>query len=294
MPAVGNHGVVEFAAAADELYGVVPAEFTATRQRLAGELSREEARRFKSLRRPTPPAWAVNLLVRDGSVGPLLELGERMREAWSGGTDLAALEAERTTLVERLVHRARELTERAGRPLTDAATMEVDSTLRAAIADPTAAEAVREGRLERPLAHSGFAAFGTTAPTPTAPRAGGAQIRHMDGARSAEQAGRAKRARAADLRAERVRAAEHRAEQDRRALAERENALDAVRGRLSAAEERLAGLREQVKAAERERVALERAARAAERERARAARAAEESGRRARELAGSGPRRLDT
>ena len=54
---------MEFEAAADELYGVLPAEFTATRKRLAGELPREDARRLTALRRPTVPAWAVTEVV---------------------------------------------------------------------------------------------------------------------------------------------------------------------------------------------------------------------------------------
>ncbi len=157
---------MEFSAAADELYGVVPAEFTATRQRLADGLTRDEARRFKAFRRPTVPAWAVNLLVRDGQVGPLLDLGERMRTAWSEGGDLTTLERERVTLVDDLVRRARTLADQAGRPLSDAFASEVESTLRAAIADPEAAEAVRAARLERSLSHTGFGTFGATTSGP--------------------------------------------------------------------------------------------------------------------------------
>src|SRR5205823_2430064 len=139
---------VEFAAAADELYGVLPTEFTAARKRLAGGLPRAEGRRLAALRRPTVPAWAVNLLVRDDAVGPLLDLGERMRAAWAGGGELASLDRERATLVSGLVRRARELAADAGRPISDAFADEVEETLRAAIADPSAADAVRAGRLD--------------------------------------------------------------------------------------------------------------------------------------------------
>src|SRR3954447_17508080 len=105
----GNHCGVSFSAAADELYGVSPADFTATRRRLADGLPRDEARRLSAMRRPTVSAWAVNLLVRDGGTGRLLELGQRMRAAWESGEDVGALEGERTALVEELVGRARAL-----------------------------------------------------------------------------------------------------------------------------------------------------------------------------------------
>src|SRR5262249_7708328 len=117
-------------------------------------------RRLTALRRPTVPAWAVNALVRDGAVGPLLDLGERMREAWSAGGDLGALESERNTLVDDLVPRARELARDPGRPLRDALAGPGEETLRAAIADPSAAGAVREGRLVQALRHAGFGPFG--------------------------------------------------------------------------------------------------------------------------------------
>lgn len=58
---------------ADELYAVLPAEFTATRDdraraaRRAGD--RELARRISTLRKPTLGAWAANLLVRATAPG---------------------------------------------------------------------------------------------------------------------------------------------------------------------------------------------------------------------------------
>jgi hypothetical protein len=257
---------VEYSAAADALYAVLPAEFTATRKRLAGELSRDDARRLTALRRPTVPAWAVNALVRDGSVGPLLDLGERMREAWSTGGDLGALESERNALVDDLVGRARDLAEDAGRPLSDAFAGEVEETLRAAIADPSAADAVREGRLVHALRHAGFGPFGAaprTAPPARTPRA-------------------------ATERAERERAARRRereeatrlAEEADRSLAEWESELGAAEERLGAAEERLGALREQVATAEAEHAELNRRAQVARREHERAARTARDARRR--------------
>jgi DNA repair exonuclease SbcCD ATPase subunit len=269
---------VEFSAAADELYGVLPAEFTATRKRLAGELPREQARRLTALRRPTVPAWAVNRLVRDGAVGPLLDLGERMRAAWSDGGDLAPLEGERASLVEELVRRARELADEAGRPLSDAFADEVEETLRAAIADPSAAEAVRAGRLDHPLRHAGFGPFGG-APAPARAAA--------PGRRKEKEKGTDKKAREERERKERekeARAAERKADEAERSLAEWETALGEARQQLAAADEDLGHLRERLREAEARRADLNRRAEVAGREHDRAARAAKDARRRAGQL----------
>jgi hypothetical protein len=266
---------VEFTAAADELYGVAPPEFVATRRRLAGGLSREDARRLTALRRPTVPAWAVNLLVRDGSAGGLLDLGERMREAWASGGDLADLERERTSMVDDLVSRARTLTAEAGRPLSDAFATEVEDTLRAAVADQSAADAVRAGRLDHPLRHAGFGSFGGVAPAPASRRE-----RPADKAR----ARREEKARRED--------ASRRAEEAARALAEWADARETARARLADVDERLGWLRIQVRSAEEERAGMEREARVAEREHERAVRADKEARKRLAALEPEGPKAL--
>jgi len=284
---------VEFATAADELYGVLPSEFTATRKRLAGELSREDGRRLTALRRPTVPAWAVNQLVRDGAVDPLLDLGERMRTAWSDGGDLAALERERNSVVAGLVSRSRELAEEAGRPLSDAFADEVEETLRAAIADPSAAEAVRDGRLDHPLRHAGFGPFGAAAPPAKAAKAKEATVRRRPSGKGGPGKGSTKkereereRERRAAQREEERRAAERRAEEAERSLAEWESTLDEARERLSAADGELGELRERLREAETRRADLDRKAQVAEREHDRAERAAKEARRKVRHLAG--------
>jgi hypothetical protein len=288
----GHHDGVEFATAADELYAVPPAEFTATRKRLAAELPREEARRLSALRRPTVPAWAVNLLVRDDAVGPLLDLGERMRAAWSDGGDLAALEPERSSLVAELVGRARELAEEAGRPLSDAFADEVEETLRAVIADPAAADAVRSGRLDHPLRYAGFGPFGGSAPMTTAtpsPRPGPAPEPRGKGRtdKRADKKDRERREReeAEARRAEEARAAARAAEEAERSLGEWETALGEARERLAEADERLGELRERVREAETRRADLDRKVQVARREHDRAERAARDARRRAARLA---------
>jgi hypothetical protein len=268
---------VEFAAAADELYGVLPAEFTATRKRLAGDLPREEARRLTALRRPTVPAWAVNRLVRDDAVGPLLDLGERMRTAWSDGGDLAPLERERASLVEELVRRARELADEAGRPLSDAFADEVEETLRAAIADPSAADAVRAGRLDHPLRHAGFGPFGGTQ-APARPAGTGRRTEKGTARKTREERERKEREKEA-------RAAERKAEEAEQSLSEWETALGEARQELAAADEDLGRLRERLREAEARRTDLNRRAEVASREHDRAARAAKDARRRAAKLA---------
>ena len=72
---------------ADELYGLVPAEFTAARNALVREVKDaadpELASRVQALRKPSPAAWAVNLLARDraAELEQLADLGATMREA---------------------------------------------------------------------------------------------------------------------------------------------------------------------------------------------------------------------
>ena len=276
---------MEFATAADELYGVLPSEFTATRKRLAGELSREDGRRLTALRRPTVPAWAVNRLVRDDAVEPLLDLGERMRAAWSDGGDLAALESERGSLVADLVRRTRELADEAGRPLSDAFADEVEETLRAAIADPSAAEAVRGGRLDHPLRHAGFGPFGAAAPPAKTPTARKTARRPAEKGTTKKEREERERQRRAAQREEERRAAEAKAEQAERSLAEWESTLDEARGRLAEADDELGELRERLRDAEARRADLDRKAQVAEREHDRAERAAKEARRTARHLA---------
>ncbi|GAB2833783.1 hypothetical protein GCM10027176_42650 [Actinoallomurus bryophytorum] len=273
---------MEFSAAADELYGVLPAEFTATRKRLAGELPREQARRLTALRRPTVPAWAVNRLVRDDAVGPLLDLGERMRAAWSDGGDLAPLDRERASLVEDLVRRARELADEAGRPLSDAFADEVEETLRAAIADPSAADAVRAGRLDHPLRHAGFGPFGGA----PAPARAATPVRRKEkekgtGKKEREERERKEREKAREKEAK---AAERKAEEAERSLAEWKTALDEARQQLATADEDLDHLRDRLREAEARRADLNRKAEVAGREHDRAARAAKDARRRAGQL----------
>ncbi|MFJ8634054.1 hypothetical protein [Streptomyces sp. NPDC093568] len=158
---------------ADELYRLRPEEFTATRAarmaaaRTAGD--RALADRIGKLRRPSLSAWASNLLVRErhSEVEPLLRLGEGLRQAHHDldGAQLRELSRQQRVLVSALSRQAGQLAAQAGHPISEAAHHEVESTLRAVLADPEAAREWASGRLVRALtADAGFPAVAQTAP----------------------------------------------------------------------------------------------------------------------------------
>lgn len=148
-------------AAADELYGLPPEQFTAARDDFANRLrqagERELATAVRDLRRPSVSAWLVNLLVRRSGpdLDDLVDIGDRIRSAMTSGAGDAVrtLTEERRSAIESLVAAVEAM---AGRPVTPAVAEEVRLTLEAATADLTAATAVRSGRLVRPLRYAGF------------------------------------------------------------------------------------------------------------------------------------------
>ncbi|MFJ3908551.1 hypothetical protein [Streptomyces vinaceus] len=146
---------VDVDAVADELYGLAPERFTgarderAARARKAGQSGAAKA--IAALRRPTRAAYASNLLVRrrPEEVGAFLELGEALRRAQRSldGTRLQALSHQRHAVVAALARTARQLAEEEGRAVSEGVAHEVEQTLRAALADPGAAEQWSGGRL---------------------------------------------------------------------------------------------------------------------------------------------------
>jgi hypothetical protein len=146
-----------------ELYVLPPTNFVAARDELVRQAraagSREVAERLQHLRRPTRSAWLVNLLARDTSAMQRLStLGRQLREAQ---TDLAYpdfrhLAEQRRQLIADLLDRAQTYAAEAGVRLTPAVLSEVEATLQAALVDLAGALTIRNGRLVRPLSHSGF------------------------------------------------------------------------------------------------------------------------------------------
>ncbi len=148
---------------ADELYGVAPGDFVAARTeaarraRAAGD--RALAREVAALGKPSTAAWACNALVREhpDEIAGLVELGGLMREAQDSlaGDQLRALGTQRSRLLAALTRQARAVAARLGHPLSDAVADQVEQTLRAALADPAAGEALLAGRLTGALSSTG-------------------------------------------------------------------------------------------------------------------------------------------
>jgi hypothetical protein len=297
---------VEFSTAADELYGVVPEEFVATRTRLAREARAEGdaalAKRIGGLRRPTLSAWAVNLLARSAAddLGGLLDVGARMREAWGSGGGLGDLERRRAGLVAALLRRAGELAAEAGRPLRDQAVREVEDTLQAATVDEKVADEVREGRLPQPRSHTGFVPAGfALAPETGAgsepeaeerpkPRKRSAAEKKAPSAQKAaappeKKAERPKVTRTSAARAKRAEALARRADEAERTLADRAERADAARRAADDASAEVGRLRHELERATAERDSAVRRAERAEQARDRAEEAAQEARKAAKE-----------
>jgi hypothetical protein len=159
-----NGRLMDTDAAADELYGLLPEQFTSRRAELSAEARAQgdgAARaQLAAMRRPTVAAWAVNLLVREhgADVENLLRIAAELRTAQRAldGNRLRELSHERRSCVATLSAATRSVTAAAGRPVNDAVLREVQATLDAAVADENAESAVRTGRLTTALTYSGF------------------------------------------------------------------------------------------------------------------------------------------
>ncbi|MGI5202181.1 hypothetical protein ACQEU6_11445 [Spirillospora sp. CA-108201] len=289
---------MDFSSAADDLYGVLPADFVETRNRLAREAKAAGdaalAKRIGALRRPALSAWAVNLLARSAAdeLAGLLDVGEEMRAAWGSGRRLGDLEQRRAGLVGLLVRTAGELAADAGGALREQAAREVEDTLQAATVDAGVAEEVREGRLSQPRSHSGFVPAGfpmappdgeeRAEPEPEEKRAApkpseeeGAERKRPPG-RKAEPA-KSNVTRTSAARAKRAETLRKRAEQAEDKLAEREERADAARREMEEASAEVGRIRHDLERAIAERDAASRRADRAEQNRARAEAAVREA-----------------
>jgi hypothetical protein len=165
--------------AADDLYGLVPAQFTAARDEQARQArsagQRDTAAEIKKLPRPTAGAWLVNQLVRGApaQMDQLFEIGQLLQEAQRelDGERMRELSVRRRQIINELVPEAARLAAAADLPASAAVLGEVRATLEAALADPAAGEAVKSGRLARALTYAGLGEVDLTAalagPSPT-------------------------------------------------------------------------------------------------------------------------------
>lgn len=156
---------------ADELYAVPPEEFIALRTERQDEAKAEGdkalAKEIGALPKPSAAAWACNLLVREqrAEIEGLVELGDLLREAQENlaGDQLRALDVQRRQLLNALTRQARALANDRGHPVSTAVATQVEETLRAAMSDPEAGQALLTGRLTSPMSYSGM---GTTVAKP--------------------------------------------------------------------------------------------------------------------------------
>jgi hypothetical protein len=146
-----------------ELYVLPPADFVAARNELVRQARRagnaDIAERLQQLRRPTRSAWLVNLLASDSAAMQRLStLGRQLRDAQTGlaGEELRSLSQQRRQLINDLLERTQMHADEAGVRLTPTVMSEVAATLQAALVDLAGAMTIRNGRLVRPLSHSGF------------------------------------------------------------------------------------------------------------------------------------------
>ena len=149
---------------ADELYEVAPEDFIAIRTARQDEAKAEGdkalAKQIGALPKPSTAAWVCNLLVRAHrqEIEGLVELGTLVREAQESlaGDQVRALDVQRRQLIAALTRKARSLAYQRGHSVSTAVATQVEETLRAAMADPEAGEALLSGRLTSPLSYSGM------------------------------------------------------------------------------------------------------------------------------------------
>lgn len=148
----------------DELYGLPLEEFTSTRtdreRRAKAAGDKDLAAQIRQLAKPNQVAWLANQLAREHAdeIRPLLELGAGLREATAtlSGEQLRELSRQQRQLVHALVQQARRLASAAGRKVSEDTARGLEDTLRAALADPDAADALAAGRLTEGMQNSGF------------------------------------------------------------------------------------------------------------------------------------------
>ena len=155
---------MDFEEAADALYAAPAADFIATRNQLAKQLKADGdpvgSTRLKAMRKPTVAAWVTNLVARRApdELDDLLALGDEFREATADldGDRLRELTPKRHELLDKLAKEAARLAAEDGQKISADVGQKLRETLDAALVDPAAGDAVREGRLSSALRHVGF------------------------------------------------------------------------------------------------------------------------------------------
>jgi hypothetical protein len=177
--------------------------------RAAGD--RTLAREIGALPKPTAAAWVCNLLVREqrAEIEGLVELGDLLRQAQESlaGDQLRALDRQRSQLLTVLTRQATALAREHGSRVGSTVETQVADTLRAAMVDPEAGEALLSGRLTGAMSYSGLGTTGTRPVlriVPPRPEQPSASTRARGGTAAARRAAEEDARRAADLDARRA------------------------------------------------------------------------------------------
>lgn len=237
-------------AALDELYAATPADFVATRKRLA-----KKHPGLAKRRKPTQTAYALNQLARrhPDAIADLVDAGRALaraqRKAMRGTASglREAIERQRTVIRERMQEVARLVTDLG---VDEAHLPEIARALQAALVDAGVGEQLEEGHLERvPEATGGL--FSLTPADET--RASGARApRKKKKKKTAEtKSAKASTAAAARRAASEEKAAAKRAAAEQRAAAKKKRA-DERRAAIAEAESRADALAKAARAAEAE------------------------------------------
>jgi hypothetical protein len=222
----------------DDLYALDPSEFVTARNDLVRQLKadgrRDEAATVARLRRPTPSAWALNVVARRDPdlVQRALDVGHELKDATDAAVGGNAEAFKRTVAEDQAASGA--VIDAAQRVLGDRGpglATKISGTLRAAILDDEVADELRRGVLDAEHEASGFA-FGAavaSAPAGTSGRRSGAKSKQASaGNRSRSDERAAKREQRTRLK-EKVRELRERAAEAEREAKQRERAASAAR-----------------------------------------------------------------
>ncbi|MBA2640417.1 MAG: hypothetical protein H0U77_10655 [Nocardioidaceae bacterium] len=161
----------DLGAIADELYALPAEGFVAARDDRAKQVRaaghRDLASQVGALPKPSAAAWLVNQLARrrPDAVEQLVELGDELRHAQQSldGDQMRALNRQRQQVVRAFARQVAQLAEELDRPLSDAVAHQVEDTLRTAVADADAGQALLSGRLTAALSYVGMGAVDVSA-----------------------------------------------------------------------------------------------------------------------------------
>ena len=260
----------------------------------------EDARRIHAARRPSLAAWTANLWLRSQPAESrrFLELGRALREAYEtlDADGIKKLSEQRRSIVHAMSRQAAELAAEAGHRLSDTVRQDVESTLRAVLADQDAADRWATGRLESALTPPADFPSGTT-PTAGTPREPARPAATPTPARSGAKDEVAERRRQKQEQLDRAREAAQAADRQlrdlRAAQAEADTLLERARDRhdragrdVSAAERQVRQAREALQRADRDKQEAEKQLKAAADAAARAEQAAREAARQVKLLSG--------